>query len=106
MAKPLKSAIIELLGPWGVFPTDATDKRRIQALLAKLHPLTTAAPLLRLGPVGDGGYLLPDDLAGIEACFSPGVGLISGFEKDCADRGLSVYLADASVEHPQGPPQA
>ena len=100
MAKPLKSAIIDLLGPWGVFPTDATDKRRILALLAKLYPLTTAAPLLRLGPVGDGGYLVPDDLAGIEACFSPGVGLISGFEKDCADRGLGVYLADASVEHP------
>jgi Methyltransferase FkbM domain len=100
VAKPLKSAIIDLLGPWGVFPTDATDKRQVLALLGKLYPLEAAAPLLRLGPVGDGGYLVPDDLAGIEACFSPGVGLISGFEKDCADRGLSVYLADASVEHP------
>jgi len=100
VAKPLKSAIIDLLSPWGVFPTDATDKRRIEDLLARLQPLMTAPPLVRLGPAGDGGYLVPDDLAGIEACFSPGVGLISGFEKDCADRGLSVYLADASVEHP------
>ena len=100
MAKPLKSAVIDLLGVWGVFPTDATGKHRIVELLAKLHPLATAAPLVRLGPRGDGGYLVPDDLGGIEACFSPGVGLISGFEKDCADRGLDVYLADASVEHP------
>ncbi|MGH8252671.1 MAG: FkbM family methyltransferase [Steroidobacteraceae bacterium] len=100
MAKPLKSAIIDLLGPWGVFPTDATNKQRILALLEKLQPLESATPLLRLGPEGDGGYLVPDDFDGIEACFSPGVGLLSGFEKDCADRGLSVYLADASVEHP------
>jgi hypothetical protein len=100
VAKPLKSAIIGLLGPWDVFPTDATDSARIVALLEKLHPLASARPLLRLGPAGDGGYLVPDDLAGIEACFSPGVGLISGFEKDCADRGLSVYLADRSVAHP------
>lgn len=100
MAKPLKSAIIDLLAPWGVFPTDATDRRRIQELLVKLQPLATAAPLVRLGPTGDGGYLVPDDLDGIEACFSPGVGLISGFEKDCADRGLSVFLADASVPQP------
>jgi len=100
VAKPLKSAIIGLLGPWGVFPTDATDKRRIESLLARLYPLALPAPLLRLGPVGDGGYLVPDDLAGIEACFSPGVGLLSGFEKDCADRGMRVFLADASVAHP------
>ncbi len=56
--------------------------------------------LIRLGPRGDGGYLVPDDLAGIEACFSPGVSLVSGFEKDCADRGIKVFLADRSVEKP------
>ena len=43
---------------------------------------------------------MPDDLAGIEACFSPGVNLVSGFEKDCADLGMKVFLADRSVEQP------
>ncbi|MDE2219851.1 MAG: FkbM family methyltransferase [Gammaproteobacteria bacterium] len=100
MAKPLKSAIIDLLGPWDVFPTDATDGARIVRLLEQLHPRASGRPLLRLGPAGDGGYLVPDDFEGIEACFSPGVGLICGFEKDCADRGLDVYLADRSVAHP------
>ena len=100
MAQPLKSAIIDLLGPWGVFPTDATDKSRIQELLRKLFPQVTDKPLIRVGPKGDGGYLIPDDLAGIEACFSPGVGLISGFEKECAERGIGVYLADRSVAQP------
>ncbi len=103
MGQPLKSAIIDLLGPWGVFPTDATDKARILALLHQLHPLSTHEPLIRLGPGGDGGYLVPDDLAGIEACFSPGVGLISGFEKECADRGIRVYMADRSVRQPGAP---
>ena len=56
--------------------------------------------LIRLGPKGDGGYLLPDDLAGIEACFSPGVSFLSGFEKDCADLGIKIFLADKSVERP------
>lgn len=36
--------------------------------------------LIRLGPNGDGGYLVPDDLTGIEACFSPGVCATSEFE--------------------------
>ncbi len=103
MGKPLKSAIIDLLGPWGVFPTDATDKARIQELLRQLQPLATDQPLIRLGPRGDGGYLVPDDLAGTEACFSPGVGLISGFEQDCADRGIRVYMADRSVAQPGAP---
>jgi FkbM family methyltransferase len=103
VAQPLKSAIIDLLGLWGVFPTSATDKNRLLELLQQLHPLVTDKNLIRLGPRGDGGYLVPDDLTGIEACFSPGVGQISGFEQDCADRGMSVYLADRSVAHPGAP---
>ena len=40
---------------------------------------------------------MPDDLAGIEACFSPGIGMISGFEDDCAKQGMKVFMADGSV---------
>lgn len=50
--------------------------------------------LIRLGPMSYEGYLIPDDLEGIEACFSPSVGFNSIFEKDCADRGMKVFLAD------------
>ena len=57
-------------------------------------------PLIRLGPDSDGGYLVPDDLAGIKACFSPGVAQVSGFERDCANLGMQVFLADRSVENP------
>lgn len=82
------------------FPTLMTDRRDLQSLLKKLYPLSTNKELIRLGPKGDGGYLVPNDLVGIQACFSPGVSFESGFEKDCADLGMKVFLADKSVDGP------
>jgi Methyltransferase FkbM domain len=82
------------------FVTTRTNKRDVLSLIKKLSPVTTGKELLRMGPSGDGGYLVPADLEGIEACFSPGVSSISGFEKDCADLGMTVYLADKSVGKP------
>jgi hypothetical protein len=84
----------------GEHPTRRTEAAVVRALLQRLHPLKPGRELIRLGPQDDGGYLVPDDLHGIEACFSPGVNLVSGFEKDCADLGMKVFLADASVEKP------
>jgi hypothetical protein len=56
-------------------------------------------PLMRLGSVNDGGYLLPDDLAGVKYCFSPGVAVTADFEMDCATRyGMDVYMCDHTVE--------
>jgi hypothetical protein len=56
--------------------------------------------LIRVGPAGDGGYLLPDDLDGIDYAFSPGVSDESGFEADLARRGMKVFMADFSVDGP------
>jgi hypothetical protein len=56
--------------------------------------------LVRIGPRGDGGYLLPDDLKEIEVCFSPGVADSSDFELVLANRGMKVFLADKSIETP------
>ena len=82
------------------FDTPATSASAIKDLLRQLRPLAIKQPLIRLGPDGDGGYLIPEDLKGVTACFSPGVSSISGFEMDCADKGINVYLADASVDQP------
>lgn len=90
----------KLLGFANYFPAIMTNKEELQSLLENLYPLATDKELIRLGPTGDGGYLVPNDLMGIQACFSPGVNLISGFEKDCADLGMKVFLADKSVEQP------
>jgi len=82
------------------YPTRLTDNQDIQELLNRLRPMKCDKELIRLGPQGDGGYLIPNDLKDIKACFSPGVDQISDFEWDCANRGMQVFMADYSVEGP------
>ena len=82
------------------FSTKKTRREDILELIRSLSPRKTNVPLQRIGPSGDGGYLVPSDLKGIHALFSPGVGDISGFEKECASMGLKVFMADYSVDKP------
>lgn len=84
----------------GLFPTKTTKKTLLVDLINSLHPKSTDIELIRLGPQGDGGYLIPNDLAGIEACFSPGVSDSSDFELACAKLGMQVFMADYSVDGP------
>ncbi|MEI7820605.1 MAG: FkbM family methyltransferase [Verrucomicrobiota bacterium] len=83
-----------------LFPTVMTEKADVEKFLEGIFPVCAGKEMIRLGPQGDGGYLVPDDVAGIDALFSPGVSFISGFEKDCAERGMEVFLADRSVDKP------
>lgn len=78
-------------------PALSSSKEQVLALLKLMRPVPSPAPLVRLGPAGDGGYLVPDDLADIKACFSPGVSDEAGFELAFANRGVPCFLADASV---------
>ena len=75
-----------------------TRSEQMEAFVRALHPVQ--ADLIRVGPEADGGYLVPDVLDGIVACFSPGVGTCSDFELECAERGMVVFLADATVTGP------
>ncbi|CAN2213681.1 Methyltransferase FkbM [Candidatus Nanopelagicaceae bacterium] len=67
-----------------------------------MKPVRSGHELIRLGGLNDGGYLIPNVLEGVTACFSPGVSTNSSFEWDLAELGVKCYLADYSV---QGPPQ-
>lgn len=80
----------------------ARSRDAIQALFSKLQPVPTGHNMIRLGPDLDGGYVLPDDLDGIDAMFSPGVSDEFGFDSDIARRGMAVHMADASVAEPAG----
>jgi hypothetical protein len=100
MEKPLNSFLVKKIIAARNLLTPATKTEELQSFLKRLYPLAGDKELIRLGPKGDGGYLLPDDLAGIQACFSPGVGFSSEFEKECAQRGMKVFLADKSVNGP------
>src|SRR3974390_593136 len=66
-------------------------------LIKSLHPVCTEHPLIRLGTPGDGGYLVPDDLEGITACFSPGVDNRPSFESSVIARGIPCFLADGAI---------
>jgi hypothetical protein len=79
------------------------DQRSLRELIGRLHAVPAGRPMVRLGSAGDGGYLVPDDLDGLECCFSPGVGANSSFETDLAERGVRVLLADKSVSGPASP---
>ena len=76
------------------------SKERMQRFLKQIFPKKTVNDLIRIGAKYDGGYLVPDNLSGINACYSPGVSDISEFEKDCINRGMKVYMADKSVNKP------
>ena len=78
----------------------ATSAQDVLRVLEKIRPLTTDKPLIRIGGSDDGGYLIPDDLAGIEICFSPGVADTSDFEEAMAMRGMTCFMADYSVDAP------
>jgi len=80
--------------------TSQTKAADILDLIKTLWPQDCGKDLIRIGAKGDGGYLIPDDLEGIEYCFSPGVGALSEFENQMADRQIKCFLADYSVDSP------
>ena len=75
-----------------------TDSNEVAKLVDILKPKDCGIELVRIGGANDGGYLLPDDLEGIEYCFSPGVDKIASFESDLLNRGVRSFLADYSVD--------
>lgn len=78
----------------------AVDVEQLKILIKRLWPYDVGMKMIRLGAEKDGGYLVPDDLEGIEACFSPGVDKTTVFEMDCSKRGMKLFLADRSIEMP------
>lgn len=101
--EPLQGRGWELLlksGPDGL--PDASPA--LVDLVRRLRPVPCGLPLVRFGPDHDGGYLVPDDLEGIDACFSPGVGASIAFETDLLRRGIPSHLADGSVPRPPNLP--
>jgi hypothetical protein len=77
--------------------TSASDLAEFTRMVS---PVRTNHPLVRVGADGDGGYLVPDDLTGIAACFSPGVAESATFEDALASRGIPSFMADYSVDAP------
>jgi hypothetical protein len=59
---------------------DQTSLLKLHKVIQFLRPKASPARLVRVGDNRDGAYLIPDDLLGINACFSPGVNNFKDFE--------------------------
>jgi hypothetical protein len=83
----------------GVAFESVTKPDELAKFFDMVSPVHVGKDLIRVGGVDDGGYLLPDDFDGIEACFSPGVADNATFEEAIAHRGIKSFLADYSVDN-------
>lgn len=64
-----------------------------------LRPVACAHPMIRIGGNSDGAYLIPKDLEGIRACFSPGTDNKTGFEAELAQHFcIPSMMCDGSVQ--------
>ena len=64
-----------------------------------LKPNRLPYKLRRIGPNRDGSYILPDDLEGIEACFSPGTNNRKDFEDVLAIKyKIKSFMCDFSSD--------
>jgi hypothetical protein len=90
-----------------VSAVDAADRqRRMLAIFEFMKPKPSPFELVRIGGDQDGAYLLPDDLDGIEACFSPGVNNRKNFEDELAKKfNIRSHMCDysSSVENLRTP---
>ena len=96
----MKTFAKTILSRFGLGLHRLTDAASMQELISGLRPHDVGLELIRVGGGHDGGYLVPDDLEGISACFSPGVDTTSSFEEELLQRGIPSLLADASVDGP------
>jgi hypothetical protein len=64
-----------------------------------LKPKPSPFSLVRIGKNEDGAYLVPDDLDGVTACFSPGVNNFKDFEDHLVrDFGIRCHMCDFSSD--------
>jgi hypothetical protein len=69
-------------------------------LLQQIRPRKLKQGLQRVGPNGDGGYLIPKEELDVSDVFSPGVANVCDFELHFARQGVQCHLCDSTVEGP------
>ena len=82
-------------------PAKTVSQDKLISLIESLKPRESGGEMIRLGGNNDGGYLVPNDLEDITACYSPGIDKMVEFERDCAKLGMELYLIDGSIKKPE-----
>lgn len=79
---------------------DLDNLELINEFLNSIRPVNHIKDLIRIGSDYDGGYLLPNELEGINYCYSAGVSDNSDFESHLTTYGIKCFLTDYSVDGP------
>lgn len=75
------------------------EQKAIAAVLNRMTPMQAVdVGKVRLGADGDGGYVMLDDLADVQVCYSIGVGPDVSWDHDMAERGALIHQYDHTVE--------
>lgn len=98
--KSYVQSVVEQLAGNQVWLEAPSQLNEIRTVLRQLAPVAIEQPMVRIGSARDGGYLAPQDLDGITVAVSPGVSTEVSFDLAMAERGIEVYMADASVAAP------
>lgn len=81
------------------FHFNAVQKSDVLDFLKKCKIYDVGKKLIRIGPPGDGGYLVPDILDQIEYCYSPGVGESTKFEDTLLSNfNIKSFTADGTIK--------
>ncbi|MEY3227288.1 MAG: hypothetical protein RLZZ536_1907 [Planctomycetota bacterium] len=73
--------------------------KELRDSLSFLFPKPSPVELIRIGGNADGAYLIPNDVDGICACFSPGVANFKSFEDELLERyGIRSHMVDFSSD--------
>ena len=95
-----KNLIKKILLKQNYWVSRITEKNKLTIFFNLVKPVKTEHELIRIGGEADGGYLVPDDLINLGACFSPGVSNVSDFENCLTKKGIKCFMADYSVDNP------
>jgi FkbM family methyltransferase len=80
---------------------NAGDPVEIARLLGKLTPVSAiGVNKARYGGSNDGGYVMLDDLADIDVCYSLGIGGDVSWDGVMASRGIDIFQYDHTVDEP------
>ena len=99
LRKKIKKKICKILLKQNIFTSKKVSDSQIFETLKLIHPKKLNISHIRVGGKNDGGYIVPNDLDGINFCFSPGVGDTSSFENDMSFKKIKSFLADYSVDY-------
>lgn len=75
----------------------------IMNMLSKLQMYDTELGKIRIGNLGDGGYVVPDDLTDIKGILSIGIGQEVSFDLHFAKMGVNVFQYDHTIKAPPVP---